>query len=69
MINKTGDFGPKEGSGQPKAIRTKENLEVEEEMILEKEDQPATHSAPAQIAREVILIVDYHPEKTLIFVV
>ena len=67
MINKTGDFGSKEGSGRPMSIRTKENLEVEEKMILNQEHQPGTHSAPAQIAREVILIVDYHPDQDLDF--
>ena len=67
MINKTGDFAPTEGSGRPKSIRTKENLELEEEMILNQEDQPRTHSTPAQIAHEVILLITI-TIKTLFFV-
>ena len=43
MINKTGDFAPKEGSGRRNSIRTKENLQLEEEIILNQEDQPGTH--------------------------
>ena len=67
MLNKTGYFAPKEGSGRRNSIRTKENLQLEEEIILNQEDQPGTHWTPAQIALEVILIVDYHPDQDLDF--
>ena len=34
IINETGDFAPKEGSRKPKSVCTKENIELEQEIIL-----------------------------------
>ena len=52
-IDETGDVARKEGSGRPKSVRTEENIELVEEMILSKKDQPETHSTPAEIALEL----------------
>ena len=35
-----------------KKVRTEENIELTEEMILRQEDQPGAHPTPADIARE-----------------
>ena len=52
-IDETGDVARKEGSGRPKSVRTEENIEQVEEMILSKKDQPETHSTLAEIALEL----------------
>ena len=52
-IDETGDVARKEGSGRPKSVRTEENIELVEEMILSKKDQPETHSTLAAIVLEL----------------
>ena len=52
-IDETGGIAREEGSGQPKTVRTEENIELVEEMILSQEDQSGTHSTPVEIAREL----------------
>ena len=43
-IDKTGEVAWKGGSERPKSVRTEENTELVEEMILSQEGQPGTHS-------------------------
>ena len=54
-INETDEVAPKEGSGRPKSVRTVENIELVEEMILSKEYQlgMGTHSTPAEIVHDL----------------
>ena len=39
----------------PKSVCTEENVKLIEEIILSQEDQPGTHSTPAEIACELII--------------
>ena len=52
-FNRTRDVAWKEGCGWSKSVCTEENIKVVEEIILSQEDQPRTHSTPAEIAREL----------------
>lgn len=52
-IDETGDAHRKEGSGRPRSVRTEENIELVEEMILSQEGEPGTHSTPAEISLEL----------------
>ena len=45
----------KEVSGRPKSVCTEENVKLIEEIILSQEEQPGTHSTPAEIACEFII--------------
>ena len=70
-IDEIGDVARKEGYGRRKSLclSTEENIELVEEVILIKEDQPGTHSTPAEIARELNIdrrlvpyIIDQDPD-------
>ena len=52
-IDETGGVARKEVSRRPKSVRTEENIELVEEMILSEEDQPGTHFTLAGIARKL----------------
>ena len=56
-IDETGGIAREEGSGQPKTVRTEENIELVEEMILSQEDQPGTQKLHVNLK----LIVDLCP--------
>ena len=49
-IGETVEVARKEGSGRSKSVGTKENIKLVKDIILNQEDQPATHSTPAEIA-------------------
>lgn len=49
-IDDRGDIERKEGSGRPRSARIEKNIEEVEEMILSQEEEPGTHSTPAEIA-------------------
>ena len=51
-IGKTFDIAQK-GFGRPKSVSTNESIELVEKLILSQEDQPGTHSTPAEIAYEL----------------
>ena len=48
----TGDINRQQGSGRPKSIRTEENVELVEDLIL-SQDQPGMHTTPSEIALEL----------------
>ena len=55
MIDETGGIARKEGSKQPKTVRTEANIKLVEEMILSRENQPGTHSIAAKLQVNLIL--------------
>ena len=57
-IGETDGVAQKEGAGRPKSLSAEENIKLVEEIILSQEDQPGTHSTPAEIAHE--LDIDCH---------
>ena len=63
-LYETGDVARKECSRRPKSICMKENIKLVEKIILSQEDQPGTHSAPKEIARE--LNIDHRSESRII---
>ena len=52
-IDESGDISRKEGSGRPRSVRTEENIQEAEELILSQEDDLGSHSTPAEIANEL----------------
>ena len=52
-IDETVDVAGKEGLGWPKSLSTSENTELVEELVLSQEDQPGSHSTPAEIECEL----------------
>ena len=52
-IDETGEVKRQEGSGRPRSVRTEENIESVEELILSQEDNPGTHSSPTEISLEL----------------
>ena len=52
-IDETGDVIWKEGFGRPRSVRTEENIQEVEEMILSQEDDPGSHLTPAEIAKKL----------------
>ena len=51
-IDVTNSVQRKGGSGRPKDIRTPDNIETVEKLVLSQEDAPQTHSTPAQIVQQ-----------------
>ena len=51
-IDNTGDCARRPGSGRPKSVRTEENCERVEELILSQKEQQHSHSTPREIERE-----------------
>ena len=50
------------GDVTQKKVRTDENIELKEEIILSQEDQPVAHHTPADIAREPNCWIEYKGE-------
>ena len=51
-IDETQSVERKAGSGRPRTARTEENIEIVEELICSREDEPKSHKTPREIARE-----------------
>ena len=51
-IDETNSIQRKPGSGRPREIRTQDNIELVEELILSQEDAPQSHATPNSIARQ-----------------
>ena len=54
LINKFKEEGTmerKKGSGRPRSVTTKENVEIVEQLICSQEDSPGTHMSPREIER------------------
>lgn len=51
-IDQTGDIERQKGSGRPRSVRTEENIEKVEALILSQEDDPGNHLSQHEIARE-----------------
>lgn len=51
-IRSTGTVDRQQGSGRPRSVRTDENVEQVENLVLSQEDKPRTHRSTRQIARE-----------------
>lgn len=51
-IDTTGSAARKSGSGRRRTVRTNENVNVVEHLVLSQEDAPGTHKTVRQIARE-----------------
>lgn len=52
-IVEAGDVARKEGFGRPKSVRTAENIELVEEIILSPENQPRAHFTPVEMVRKL----------------
>ena len=52
-VDETDSAERKLGSGRPRSVRTDDNIEEVEDMILSQEDQPGTHKTPTEIADEL----------------
>jgi inhibitor of nuclear factor kappa-B kinase subunit alpha len=51
-IRTTGSVDRQSGSGRPRSVRTDENVEMVESLVLSQEDKPKTHRSTRQISRE-----------------
>ena len=52
-IDGTVSYERKKGSGRPKSVRVKENIEAVQYRILSQDDKPATHKTTNQISAEL----------------
>ena len=59
-IDRTGDCKRQPGSGRPKTVRTEENQQRVEELILSQEDHPHSHSSPREIERSTGMCSTHH---------
>jgi len=48
-IRKTGTVNRQPGSGRPLSVRTDENIETVDDLVLSQEDKPKTHRLTCQI--------------------
>ena len=58
-IVEAGDVARKEGFGRPKSVRTEENIELVEEIILSPKNQPRAHFTPVEMERKLTRPIDY----------
>ena len=52
-LHETGDIARKSGSGRPRTVRTADNIEAVEELVLSHEDKPHAHLSVREISRQI----------------